>query len=283
MAFRRSAVRPRSAPPIRTLRRRRNVRAARLFLSALLIAIPYPAVAGIDGPAVANFFAADLNIFSPDGKQLLGHAQYTFSPSDGTELLRGDSKDLDGEHDIELERLEPGSSGQAPRLIGYEHAFFNADGSPKRVNNLDVRSGTGSCKTYVNGKLEERRSNLTVPADTYAGAAQMLFVEVRLRQGAKHIEFHSFSCIPGPKIVAAEASVEKGRVRWSMYPGKLVKVKLQPDFGWFNFLVAPLVHGGYAWFDPSDNWNYVGGLYDRFYGGPSILTVRAKRASLAEH
>ncbi len=281
MAFRRSAVRPRSAPPVRMLRTRCNLRAAPLLLLALLMAIPFPALAGGDRPAVADSFAADLNIFSPDGKRLLGHARYTISSNDGTELLRGESRYLDGEHDIEVERFKPGSAGQAPMLISYQHSFFNADQSPKRVNGLDVRSGTGSCKTYVNGKLKERRSNVTVPADTYGGAAQILFVVTRLHQGAKRIEFHSFNCMPGPKIVAAEASVEMKRVRWSMYPGDLVKAKLQPDFGWLNFLVAPLVHSGYAWFDPSDDWNYVGGIYDRFYGGPRILTVRVKDASSA--
>jgi hypothetical protein len=52
------------------------------------------------------------------------------------------------------------------------------------------------------------------------------------------------------------------------------KVEIEPDFGWFGFLVAPFIERMYAWFDTRDSWNYVGGLYDRFYGGPHILTAR---------
>ena len=257
-----------------------SFRAALLSLPlSLLIGLPYSAAAhGTASATASDFSATDLTIFSADGKQLIGHAQYTIRPSDDTELLRGESKYFDGEYDIEVERLKPGESGQAPVLISYEQSFFNADQSPQRVSSLDVESGTASCKTYVEGRLEDRRSNLTVPADTYAGATQILLVVIRLRQGADHIEFHSFNCIPGPKIIATEASMGIDRVKWSMYPGELVKLEIQPDFGWLGLLVAPFIQKMYAWFDPSDNWNYVGGLYDRFYEGPHILTVRAPRA-----
>lgn len=59
-----------------------------------------------------------------------------------------------------------------------------------------------------------------------------------------------------------------------MYPGKLLKLELQPDFGWLNILLAPFLPKLYFWFDPSNNWNYVGGMFDRYYKGPHILTVR---------
>jgi hypothetical protein len=29
-----------------------------------------------------------------------------------------------------------------------------------------------------------------------------------------------------------------------------------------------------AWFDPNDNWNYVGGEFDRYFRGPHVVTVR---------
>ena len=56
-----------------------------------------------------------------------------------------------------------------------------------------------------------------------------------------------------------------------MYPGKLAKLELQPDFG---VLIAPILPKIYAWFDPNSDWNDVGGLYDRFHKGLHILRVR---------
>lgn len=252
----------------------------------LLVAVGvlYSAAARDSEPATAlDFGATDLIIFSADGKQVIGHGRYTIFPTGDTELIRGESKYFDGEHDIELVRLKLGSGGKAPTLISYEHSFFNGDQSPQRVSSLDAESGAASCKAYVNGELEDRRSNLSVPADTYAGATQMIFVVFRLRQGADNVKFHSFNCMPGPKIVAAAAFVETERVKWSMYPGELVKLEIEPDFGWLGLLITPFIPKMYAWFDPRDNWNYVGGLYDRFYRGPRILTVRARHTSQARN
>lgn len=249
------------------------------LLSALLVSLPisfpHSAAAGDANSSASSFLATNLIIFSADGNHMIGHVRYTISRADDTELVRGESQYLDGEHDVELERLKLEVNAQAPILVSYEHSFFNANGSPRIVNTLDVKTGSASCRRYSEDNIiEDDQSNLAVPADTYAGATQMMFVVIRLRQGTHNIKFHSFNCVPGPRIIAVEASAEADRVRWSMYPGELLKVEIQPDFGWFGLLITPLIQKMYAWFDPSDNWNYVGGLYDRFYGGPHILTVR---------
>jgi len=223
----------------------------------------------------SDFPATDLNIFSADGKRIIGHGRYTISRSDDTELLRGESDYLDGEHDLELESLKFGTGAQAPTLLNYEHSFFSPDQTLQRVSSLDARKGTASCKTYVNGQLQDRQANLDVPGDTYAGATQMMFVVIRLRQGADNIEFHSFNCMPGPRIIAAQALVQASRVKWGMHSGQLVQLVIQPNFGWLDFLLAPFTSKMRAWVDPDDSWNYVGGLYDRFYKGPRILAVRA--------
>ena len=34
-----------------------------------------------------------------------------------------------------------------------------------------------------------------------------------------------------------------------MYPGKLLKLELEPDFGWLDILIAPFLPKIYAWFD----------------------------------
>ncbi len=230
---------------------------------------------------LSDFRPPDFAILSDDGRQVIGHAQYRLFASEGMEVLRGESTYFSGEHDIEVGRLKPGLSGQAPTLTSYEHSFFNSDQSYQRVSSLDVSTGIGSCKTYVDHKLEERRSHVTVLEDTYAGASIILFVMIRLRQRINHIKFHAFNCVPGPKIIATEALMRTNRrVKWPMYPGNLITMEMRPDFGWADFLIAPFIGKMYAWFDPSDNWNYVGGVYDRFYRGPRILTVLAPRTGV---
>ena len=248
------------------------------LLLCLLVGPRYPALArDIASSTVSDFPAANLTIFSADGKQVIGYGTYAVTATDDEETLRGENRYLDGEYDTELEHLKSGVGGQPPTLVSYEHSFFNTDHSPQRVASLDTKSGAASCKVYLYSQPEDRRSHVTVPADTYAGATQMMFVVIRLRQGADNIRFHSFSCTPGPEVIATEASVEPKRVRWSMYPGELVKLEMGPDLGWLGVLAAPFIRKMYAWVDPNNNRNFVGGVYDRFYGGRRVLTVRGSQ------
>jgi len=262
-----------------------NKRALGALVSSALLWALFGAqtVAANDDPdhPATDFRSTDLVIFNADGDHIIGHAHYAILPTRdaNTELLRGESAYSDGQYDVEISRLHLSFGGQAPTLVSYEHLFFNADRSLQRASNLDARSGAGSCKTYLNGELEERRSSLTVPADTYAGAAQVMFVVNRLRQGMEYLKFNSFSCAPGPRIIAVKAWEESQRASWSMYPGELVQLEIAPDFGWFDLLVAPFFHKTYVWLDPHDSWRFVGGVYDRYYRGPRILTVRARPAA----
>jgi hypothetical protein len=222
-----------------------------------------------------DFLATKLTIFSRADRKIIGHGWYRSSRSAGTDLIRGENKYLDGARDVELDYLKPGDSGEAPTLARHEYSSFGVDGSPQFVESLDPASGAASCAEYVNGAAQVHEATLEVPSDTYAGATQLMFIVARLRQGEREtIKFHSFNCAPAPKIFLIAASVPTGREEWPMYPGKLVKLELEPDFGWLNILIAPFLPKIYAWFDPNNNWNYVGGLYDRYYKGPHILTVR---------
>jgi len=222
-----------------------------------------------------DFLATKLTIFSAADRLIIGHGRYSSSRSDGTDLIRGENKYLDGARDIELDYLKPGDSGEAPTLVRHEYSSFNADGSPQFVESLDPASGAASCAENVNGNRQVYRATLAVPSDTYAGATQLMLIVARLREGVREtIKFHSFNCAPAPKIFLVSVSVPSEREEWPMYPGKLVKLELQPDFGWLSALIAAFLPKLSFWFDPNQNWNYVGGMYDRYYKGPHILTVR---------
>ncbi len=229
---------------------------------------------------IGDLRTLDVTIFTADGRQIIGHGHYTMVPNDGSEVVQGLDKYFNGEYDTEIESIRLGRRGESSTLLTYEHSFLNSDRSLQRVVRLDSKNGAALCQTHVGNRLSETRAILNVPSDTYAGAAQILFISDRLRQGTRRISFHSFNCAPGPKIIAAAAIAGANGTRWSMYPGDLVKLEIQPDLGLLDLLLSPFLPKMYAWFNPQDNWNYVGGLYTRFYGGPHILTVRALQAAV---
>jgi phospholipid/cholesterol/gamma-HCH transport system substrate-binding protein len=222
-----------------------------------------------------NFNATNLTIFSATDGQIIGHGRYSSSRSGGTDLIRGENKYLDGASEIELDYLKWGDSGEVPALVRHEYSSFNADGSQQFLESLDPASGAASCAENVKGIRRVYRAILDVPSDTYAGATQMMLIMAKLRQGVREtIEFHSFNCVPAPKIFLVSVSVPSEWEEWPMYPGKLLKLELRPDFGWLGILIAAFLPKLCFWFDPNQNWNYVGGMYDRFYKGPHVLTVR---------
>ncbi len=224
-----------------------------------------------------DFLPSDVTIFSPHEGQIIGHGHYSVTQMDGIEVVQGENEYLDGRHDRQLERLKLGAPEEARTLLSAEHSFFDADGSLRIVDRLDTKSGAASCTEYVDGAAQVRRSTLAVPADTYAGVAQLMLVVGRLRQGQRErIKFHSFNCLPGPKIMPIEASVVTKRERWTMYPGELARIEIEPDLGWLGILIAPFVPKMEVWFDPADKWNYVGATFDRFYKGEHILMVRTR-------
>ena len=98
----------------------------------------------------------------------------------------------------------------------------------------------------------------------------------RLREGTREISMHSFICLPGPHIVALRVTPPATTVKWAMYPGDLMKIELVPDFGWLGALAGPFLPKSYGWFDPGDHFNYVGGMFDRFYRRRHLMMVRTQ-------
>ena len=56
--------------------------------------------------------------------------------------------------------------------------------------------------------------------------------------------------------------------------GDLIRLDLRPDLGaGLNLVIAPFLPKTEAWFDPHDNWKYVGGEFNRYFGGPHVFQV----------
>jgi hypothetical protein len=227
-----------------------------------------------DPPESSGFGGLQFKILSSDGNRTLGSTRFTVLRNNSTEEIKGETRYIDGERDTENELLYLGDGRLTPRLDSYRHSFFNADGTPYMLDTLDRKSGIASCTSYAAGKSKVRKSQLDIPANSFAGASGLLMVVESLRQGLREISFHAFACVPGPEIFSVKASLPDRSQRWPLYPGDLVRLDMRPDLGPLTFLLAPFMPTMDAWFNPNDHWNYVGGEFDRYFRGPHVLTVR---------
>jgi hypothetical protein len=247
----------------------------------LLVAISIVAFIALSSLSSAGGFDAgglQFKILSADGKATIGYTRFTVLLKDSTEEVKGETRYIDGERDAEAELLDITAPAYAPRLETYKHSFFNADGTLSMVDTLDAKSGVASCASYTSGRVSVRKSQREVPADSYAGASGLMMMVGSLRHGNREIRFHAFACAPGPEIFSIAASLPARSERWSFYSGDLFRLDMRPDLGALNLLIAPFLPTMDAWFSPADNWNYVGGEFDRYFRGPHVLTVRVPPA-----
>lgn len=255
-------------------------------ICALLVLVSWNRAEAAVVQNVYQLSATDTTIFAPDTDQIIGHGRYTLSHADGFDMVEGENKYLNGEYDQEQQSVRPSANGLPPVLVRYRHRYFNPDGTLQYEDALDATTGEAACRRYDSGSSDIRDSILkSIPADTYAGATQLMLLVGRLRLGAPDITFHSFNCIPDPRIVAIKATRLDESATWSKYPGNLIKLEMKPDLGWLNLLVAPFIPKLYGWFDSSDGFNYAGGEFDRYYKGRHVLMVRTHddSPSLAAH
>jgi hypothetical protein len=226
-----------------------------------------------------DFPPTDYTVRSVDGRSVIGHAHFAVTTdADGLVTVRGAYRFLDGEYDNDEATLRPSTDGALPRLVRSHHAFFHADGSPDRESQTDVAAGSGSCTVYENGQAQVKSAHLDFPTDTFAGDAVMLPLQRFLRDGGNgSISFYDFNCIPGPKLLKVTAHALPASP-WFYYPGDLTQVEVEPDFGWINVVIAPFLPHLQAWFDPAEDWFFVGGQSARYYKGLKYLMVRVHKA-----
>jgi hypothetical protein len=260
---------------------------SRILKTALLAVFSIAAGAAVWGNAAAfetnssgafDLGALELKVLSPDRKQTIGFTRFKVLRDSSSEEVKGETRYLNGEHDNENERLYLGNPDSTPRLDTYEHWFFNADGTLHMIDALDTKSGLASCTSYSADKAKVHKSQLEVPSDSFAGASELMMVVASLRHGIREIKFHAFACVPGPEIFSVESSLPDRSEYWPLYPGDLVRLDMRLDLGALNLLIAPFMPTMDAWFNPRDNWNYVGGEFDRYYRGPHVLTLRVPPA-----
>lgn len=222
-----------------------------------------------------DFAPTTFRVFAADGTTVIGTTRFTFNGDDGgLELIGSESHYNNGSYDHEEDRLQPPKkAGGLPTQLSFNHHFFHADGSPDRTINADFVTGKAACTTYIGGRPDVKTATITFPKDTYAGGS----VTIPLRSGfmespAKPVIFHYFTCMPGPRLVGIRA-LPSPPSPWNHYPGRIVQVQLQPDFGWLSSAVAAFLPNIRAWLDPAQRWNVVGVETTRYYKGITTLLV----------
>ena len=230
--------------------------------------------AGLAHAGAFDFPPSDFKILNAASTQLIGHGHYEIVPANaGHATAIGEHRFNDGEYDIERDDLELRGDDQIPRMVTFEHTFFNANGALQRVNKANFQTGLASCTRYDDGRPRVQSAHLQFPPDTFAGAAIVLPLQDELRQGAStEIVLHDFNCIPGPKILKVKAYAQPAS-KWAHFPGEVVRVDVKPDFGWLNLILSMFVPEIRAWFSPSKDWRFVGGRFTRYYRGPEIILV----------
>jgi hypothetical protein len=222
--------------------------------------------------------SSDLHIYDPTGATLLGHAHYAVLQHDGVVTIEGHNEFIDGERDVEHDTLRSVEGG-LPRMVSYEHSFFDAHGAAQIVAKADAVSGKTSCAKYADGRGTIETAVLQFPTDTYAGAGVLVPVADQFRRGAAtDLDIHVFDCALGPRILTLH--VDLARAPWSSLPhdGELGKADAYPVFGWFNIFLKPFVPTIRMWFDPLRDFAFVGGTLSRYYRGPEVLLVSAAPA-----
>lgn len=234
--------------------------------------------AGIACAGPFDFSPSDFEIMNADGTQVIGHGHYEVTPDGkGNATALGEDHFNDGQYDLERDVLELRGDNQVPRLITFEHTFFNANGMLQREGKANFQTGLTSCMQYENGQPVVRSMMLSFPADTFAGAAIIIALKGDLLRGKKNgLVLHDFNCMPGPKILKVEAYPQPPS-GWAHFPGKVVRVDIKPDFGWLSFVAALFVPEIRTWFSPSDEWRFVGAKFTRFYKGPEIILARVPK------
>jgi len=245
----------------------------------LSLAVVLCAISGLEGVARAQtwyaFEPSDLTIYSADHRQIVGHSHYEITVVDGGAEIRGEARYLDGETDVERDRIEFSTPGQRPTLVSFKHIFFLAGGELRMETQADFKSGAAYCNRYEDSGTQPVTETIKFPPDTYAGVTTLIPIEYGLRHGQQdRIRFHVFSCAPKPRVFELDASADLTQSKWASYDGNATRMRVRPDLGWLTVLAVPFLPRFYEWFDPDHNWRYLGGTTERFYKGPTVDLVR---------
>jgi hypothetical protein len=233
-------------------------------------------------PELLGVGSPDFVILSPDGTRQIGRTHYSIIQRGSALILRGENRYDGGEYDIETSRLIPSVKGNLPTLLDFNHMFYAAEGTVLLEAHADLRTGLASCIDSRSGAAKLEAATIEFPPNTWAGASVILPIQRFLRDGGHgKLSLNVFNCAPSPKVLAVEVTPAPTPRRLPDYLPGAVEIDAKPDFGWLDFIVSPFVPKLHAWFDPGRDFEFVGAMLGRYYGGPQIMMVTARAPASA--
>ncbi len=254
----------------------RNRISRKQILAALAILI----IVGGKRLAVAapiSFPSTNFAILNPDTGATIGQSRYSIESINDGGILHGLSRYYDGQSDVETGKLQDGVGDGMPKLVEFDHTFYEPDGSIQARAHADLRSGASTCTTSTGGTTSNTSDVLKFPDDTWAGASVVIPIQHFLRANDQSLpSLHVFNCAPGPKIFAISLQSDPGVAIWTPYGASTMRVEVRPDFGWLNMVVTAFVPRLHVWFEPGNGWAFVGDEAARYYQGTKIMLVKAR-------
>jgi hypothetical protein len=222
-----------------------------------------------------GFPPTDFKIIDPGTHAPLGRSRYSIASTLSGAVLRGDNHYDSGGSDNETGTLVMARGTGLPLLVEFDHTFFNPDGSILQRAHVDMGSGYATCTDNSASPPSQVSAQLTIPADTWAGASVAIPIQHFLRSGDPGpFHLHIFNCAPTPKIFAIDIQSDPGPAIWQPYGDQALRVEVRPNFGWYNVIIAPFLPRLHAWFNPRDRWGFLGSESARYYKGPGIMIVK---------
>jgi hypothetical protein len=224
--------------------------------------------------AAISFPPTNFAILNPDTGAVIGQSRYSIETVADGAILHGESSYYDGQSDVETGKLL-GVGDALPRLVEFDHTFYNSDHSIQERAHADLRSGAATCTNNTGATNSEVSDVLDFPEDTWAGASVVIPIQHFLHASYQTLpSLHVFNCAPGPKIFAISLQTDPGAALWTPYGASALRVEVRPDFGWLNLIVAAFVPRLHVWFDPGNGWAFVGDEAARYYQGTKIMLVK---------
>ena len=108
------------------------------FVMALTLARVWPASAN-----ALSFPPTNFAILNPDTGTVIGRSRYRLDSAGDGATLRGENGYFDGQTDVEVARLKLAAQGNLPKLLEFDHTFYNADRSILKRAHLDLEIRRG--------------------------------------------------------------------------------------------------------------------------------------------
>ena len=224
---------------------------------------------------IPDFPPTDFVIRDAASTSVIGRSRYAFViDSSGAPTLRGESRYLDGQHDLEFDHFLPQAASDGPALSHFEHTFYKSDESVMLEGRADFRTGSASCSDHRGATTTTLASTLSFSQPTWAGPTLLIPIQIWLKSGRQDatLNLNGFNCVPGPKLFALRITASRGGgTPVATFPPDAAMATIRPVLGWWDVVIAPFIPKLYAWYDPTQKFNLIGVELPRFYRGPLIV------------